>query len=214
MTRFLIALCTLTALASATTSMAGDMRQPLRLAAEDTGRPSLDPRFGSEPTLDRRGGAKPTTGLKLVKVSPAPARPEDPVVSSTHGDWQIRCDKAGGQCALMQSVVADDRAGVGLSVIVIKRPAGLAPFMRVLAPLGVMMPSGLGLGIDGRDLGRTGFIKCLPNGCIAEVEIDQTLISALGSGQVAIFEFSEAPKNAIGVPISLDGFKSGFDALP
>src|SRR5258707_9300809 len=46
------------------------------------------------------------------------------VVKSVHGDWQIRCDTPPGaqseQCALVQSVTAEDRPNVGLTVIVLK----------------------------------------------------------------------------------------------
>ena len=42
-------------------------------------------------------------------------------VKSVHKDWQIRCDTPPGakteQCALIQSVTAEDRANVGLTVI-------------------------------------------------------------------------------------------------
>ena len=45
-------------------------------------------------------------------------------VKSVHKDWQIRCDTPPGakaeQCALIQSVTAEDRANVGLTVIVLK----------------------------------------------------------------------------------------------
>src|ERR1700693_1878043 len=93
-------------------------------------------------------------------------------VKSVHKDWQIRCDTPPGakseQCALIQSVTAEGRANVGLTVIVLK-PADLKRrLMRVVAPLGVLLPSGLGLKIDQTDVGRAGFVRCLPNGCIAE----------------------------------------------
>ena len=69
-----------------------------------------------------------------------------------HGDWQIRCDTPPGaqaeQCALIQSVTAEDRANVGLTVIVLKTADQKSRLMRVLAPLGVLLPSGLGLKID------------------------------------------------------------------
>ena len=45
-------------------------------------------------------------------------------VRSVHGDWQIRCETPPGaqneQCALMQSVTAEDRPNLGLVVIVLK----------------------------------------------------------------------------------------------
>ncbi len=45
-------------------------------------------------------------------------------VKGTYGDWQIRCDTPAGaqseQCALIQSVVAEDRSNAGLTVIILK----------------------------------------------------------------------------------------------
>ena len=89
-------------------------------------------------------------------------------VRSVHGDWQIRCDTPPGaqgeQCALIQSVVAEDRSNAGLTVIVLKTADQKSKLMRVVAPLGVLLPSGLGLKLDNQDVGRAGFVRCLPNG--------------------------------------------------
>src|SRR6516225_2740526 len=93
-------------------------------------------------------------------------------VKSVHNDWQVRCDTPPGaqgeQCALIQSVTAEDRANVGLTVIVLKTADQKSRLMRVVAPMGVLLPSGLGLKIDQADVGRAGFVRCLPTGCVAE----------------------------------------------
>jgi invasion protein IalB len=73
------------------------------------------------------------------------------------------------QCALMQNVIADDRPEVGLSVVVLKTADQQARILRVLAPLGVLLPSGLGLNVDGKDIGRAYFVRCFSDGCYAEV---------------------------------------------
>jgi invasion protein IalB len=140
------------------------------------------------------------------------------VVRSVHADWQIRCDTPPGaqgeQCALMQSVTAEDRANVGLTVIVLKTADNKSRLMRVVAPMGVLLPSGLGLKIDNEDVGRAGFVRCLPNGCVAEVVMDQNLIKQLRSGQTATFIIFQTPEEGIGFPMSLKGFGEGFDKLP
>ena len=116
---------------------------------------------------------------------PGPASGQG-AVKSVHGDWQIRCDtppgSQGDQCALIQSVTAEDRANVGLTVIVLKTADQKSRLMRVVAPLGVLLPSGLGLKIDSADVGRAGFVRCLPNGCVAEVVMDDNLIKQLRAG--------------------------------
>ncbi|WP_306890382.1 invasion associated locus B family protein [Ancylobacter amanitiformis] len=140
------------------------------------------------------------------------------VVRSVHGEWQVRCDTPPGaqseQCVLLQSVQAEDRPNVGLTVIVLKTADQQSRLLRVLAPLGVLLPSGLGLKIDNADVGRAGFVRCVPNGCVAEVVMDDKLVSQLRSGQSATFIVFQTPEEGIGIPLSLKGFGEGFDALP
>jgi invasion protein IalB len=154
----------------------------------------------------------------LMLFTPAQQAFAQGAVKSVHKDWQIRCDTPPGakseQCALIQSVVAEDRANVGLTVIVLKTADAKSRLMRVVAPLGVLLPSGLGLKIDNDDIGRAGFVRCLPNGCIAEVVMDDNLIGKLRNGKQATFVIFQTPEEGIGFPMSLAGFGEGYDKLP
>jgi invasion protein IalB len=140
------------------------------------------------------------------------------VVKAQYGDWQMSCDTPPGasfeQCAIIQNVTAEDQPNVGLSVIVLKTADRQARLLRVLAPLGVLLPNGLGLNIDGVDMGRVAFVRCLPNGCVAEVVMDDTLLKTLSTGKNAIFVVFKTPEEGVGIPVSLAGFKDGFDKLP
>jgi invasion protein IalB len=140
------------------------------------------------------------------------------VVKAQHGDWQMSCDTPPGasfeQCAIIQNVTAEDQPNVGLSVIVLKTADGQARLLRVLAPLGVLLPNGLGLNVDGTDMGRVAFVRCLPNGCVAEVVMDDELLRILSEGTSAIFVVFKTPEEGIGIPVSLNGFADGFNELP
>src|SRR5262245_65773647 len=85
------------------------------------------------------------------------------VVKSVHNDWQIRCDTPPGaqdeQCALMQSVMAEDRLNVGLTVIVLKTADQKSRRMREAARMGVRLPSGLGSTIDQTAVGWAGSLR-------------------------------------------------------
>jgi invasion protein IalB len=139
-------------------------------------------------------------------------------VKSVHGDWQIRCDTPPGaqgeQCVLIQSVTAEDRPNIGLTVIILKTADKKSRIMRVIAPPGVLLPSGLGLKVDNAELGRAGFVRCVPNGCVAEVVMDDNLINKMRTGQSATFIIFQTPEEGIGFPISLKGLGEGFDKLP
>jgi invasion protein IalB len=161
------------------------------------------------------GGAAVLLAALTAASGPAAAQG---AVRSVHGDWQIRCDTPPGaqgeQCALMQSVMSDDRPNIGLTIIIL-RPAGTSVrLMRVLAPPGVLLPEALGLKIDDVSVGRAGFVRCLPNGCVAEVTMDEKLIKQMRDGHTATFIIFLTPEEGIGFPVSLRGFAEGFDQLP
>jgi invasion protein IalB len=154
----------------------------------------------------------------VIVLTPAGEAQAQGAVRSVHNDWQIRCDTPPGaqgeQCALIQSVTADDRPNIGLTVIILKTADKKTRLMRVIAPPGVLLPSGLGLKIDNTEVGRAGFVRCVPNGCVAEVIMDDNLIGKLRTGQSATFIIFQTPEEGIGFPISLKGFGEGFDKLP
>ena len=107
-------------------------------------------------TLGRSVRLAPVVLVAAMVLTPATHALAQGAVKSVHKDWQIRCDTPPGakteQCALIQSVTAEDRANVGLTVIVLKTADLKSRLMRVVAPLGVLLPSGLGLKIDNVDI--------------------------------------------------------------
>jgi len=153
-------------------------------------------------------------GLSLARL-PASAQG---VVKSVQGDWQVRCDTPPDAkaevCALMQSVTAEDRPNVGLTVIILKTADQKGLMMRVLAPLGVLLTEGLRLKIGQKLLGPTGFVYCIPNGCVAEFSMDEKLVTLLKSGQEANFIIFSKPEEGIGIPVSLAGLGQGLARLP
>lgn len=155
--------------------------------------------------------------LLLALASPGAAQAQG-AVKSKHGDWEMRCETPPGatreQCALLQSVAAEDRPNVNLVVIVLKTADGKSRLLRVVAPLGVLLPSGLGLKIDQTDIGRAGFVRCLPTGCVAEVVMEDKLLDQMKNGATATFIIFQTPEEGVGIPLALAGFKDGFEKLP
>jgi len=139
-------------------------------------------------------------------------------VTAKHGLWETRCETPPGasaqQCALVQSVVDQERPNITLVVIALKTADRKSRLLRVITPLGVLLPAGLSLRVDKEDLGRMNFVRCLPNGCVAEVFLDDKLLGKLESGSQVTFVLFETPEEGVGVPTPLAGFKDGFEALP
>jgi len=161
----------------------------------------------------------PPATPNVEQVTPGQTQPPAPgTVRSNHGAWSVVCDKPAGasteQCALMQNVIAEDRPEVGLSVVVLKTADRKSKILRVLAPLGVLLPNGLGLNVDGKDIGRAYFVRCFADGCYAEVVLEDELLKTFRSGAQATFIVFQTPEEGIGIPVDLKGFAEGYDALP
>jgi invasion protein IalB len=139
-------------------------------------------------------------------------------VRDKHGDWVTRCETPPGaaqeQCAIVLSVVDQDRPSLILVVIVLNTADRKARLMRVVAPLGVLLPPGVSLRIDNADAGRLSFLQCLPNGCVAQLAMDETLIAKLKTGKTATLGVFQTPEEGVGVQAPLAGFKEAYEQLP
>jgi invasion protein IalB len=132
--------------------------------------------------------------------------------------WETHCETPPGaaseQCAIVQSVVDDQRPNVSLVIIALKTADHKSRLLRVIAPLGALLPTGLDLKLDADDVGRMGFVRCLPNGCVAETLIDDKLLQHMESAQTMTLVLFQTPEEGIGVPAPMAGFKDAFDKLP
>jgi len=163
------------------------------------------------------------TGLLFMLATAAPGPAQGPsleaapaatgpgsIVKETHGAWQVSCRTPPGakeeKCALVQSVTAEDRPNVGLTVVFYKAIGEDKKLLRVVVPLGVLLPTGLGLKIDGQDVGNAPFLKCGKRGCVAEVVLQDEVINKMKTGKTAMFIIFDTPEAGIGIPVALQGF--------
>jgi invasion protein IalB len=163
--------------------------------------------------------------LGWAALAQGPQRPTTPVqtpsreaaVRGTFGAWRMLCEQLPGAqneiCALFQTVEAEDRPNTGLAVFAFRTADQRSNIMRVIAPLGVLLTGGLGLQIDDQNIGSTDFVRCWPTGCIAEARLSDELMTRLRAGRQARFIIFMTPEEGVGIPISLEGFAPGFDAL-
>ena len=101
---------------------------------------------------------------------------------------------------------------MGLTVYVQRFSDG-SRVLRIFAPVGVLLPPGLGLKIDGQDVGNAPFLRCHTFACYAQVFVDDALIDRLARGKQAIFIIFQTEEAGIGIPISLNGFSDAVKVL-
>ncbi|MET0483790.1 MAG: invasion associated locus B family protein [Aestuariivirgaceae bacterium] len=136
--------------------------------------------------------------------------------ASGKGDAAAKPDANGERpCGLVQSVRDEKRKNIGLTLVLLEgmQQGKKVTMMRVMAPIGVFLPTGVALEIDGAAVGRVPFTRCLPQVCVAFAEATPPTLEKLKKGGKANFIIYEAPGVGIRLPITLNGFSKGLGEL-
>jgi invasion protein IalB len=139
-------------------------------------------------------------------------------VKAMYGAWKLKCAQLSGakreKCALVQDLALEDRKNMFLTVIFLRSfEGGDRKILRVVAPLKMLLPTGLGLKVDGADVGHVPFIKCFHEGCVAEVVLGDELLSKFSNGRTASFIVFPTQEKGVGFPAPLAGFTEGIKSL-
>lgn len=138
-------------------------------------------------------------------------------IVATYGEWFVSCGvPPGGKnevCGVVQPVTAADRPGVGLTVLILKSPKGDRKVLRVVAPQGVLLPPGIDLHVDGKQIGSLPYMQCGKIGCMAQSDIKPDLEDMLKNGKQAVFVIHRFEEFGIGLPIELKGLTKALAKL-
>jgi invasion protein IalB len=179
---------------------------PVSALAQDQQPPPPGTAFGPR--------VKPGQAGQPAKPAAAPAAQ----AVATHGAWQIQCsaDKDGKKtCGMVQVTRSEKNPKVGLSLIIVRAKQGDKEviMMRVMAPIGVYLPTGVALEVDGAAVGRVPFTRCRPQICEALAEASPETLAKMKKGTAANFIVYEAPGLGVPMKISLEGFSAGLENL-
>ncbi len=171
--------------------------------------------------------AKKKFGPRLSnQATGQPAAPAAEIVA-THGAWKIQCEidqkastadgqpAAPRQCGMVQSGQNEKNPKAALTLVLIKTKQGdkFVTMMRVMAPIGVFLPTGVALEIDGAAVGRVPFTRCMPQVCMAFAEASPETLAKMKKGNEANFIIYEAPGLGLPMKMNLDGFSAALAEL-
>lgn len=149
-----------------------------------------------------------------------------PELVATHGAWAVQCQvqpaAAGAEagaaatrtCGMFQTAKSE-RQGASLILVVVKeqQDGKDVTMLRVMAPIGVYLPLGVALEIDGDAVGRVPFTRCMPQTCIAIAEASPPTLDRMKKGGIANFIIYEGPGSGMAMELSLKGFTAALDEL-
>ena len=182
----------------------------------------------SDPEAPAGAQLGPRAGKPAVPGQPAAGAPKVKTETvATHGAWIIQCSEieagtdqelpqGGKQCGMVQAAKSDKNEKLQISVIVnyLKGKDRAATFMRILAPIGVYLPTGIPVEIDGEALkNRMQFTRCMPRVCEAFGETSPDTLARFKKGSSAILFIYDRPGNGFPMKLSLEGFGAALAAL-
>lgn len=144
-----------------------------------------------------------------------------------HGAWSVQCTelppgvdeaqpKGGKSCGMVLIAKSEKNPNLAMSIVVSKIKQGdkSAVFMRVLAPIGVYLPTGIPIEIDGNALPKPmQFTRCNPRLCEGFGEASPDSLAKFKKGTDATFYIYDRPGNGYPMKVPLEGFGASLADL-
>lgn len=141
----------------------------------------------------------------------------------TYGDWGKACEEGpagedgkslGEVCYIFQNVTNKDNGKMVMQVRIGLASNSKQPVMIVTVPLGVLIPSGAALMMDGVDPIKLPFLACAPEGCTTVGQpLSDAMITAMKKGDKAQVRVALLNRKVLSLPVSLKGFTRATIAL-
>ena len=136
-------------------------------------------------------------------------------------DWFKECemvtDEKGEQieiCQISQTLIDKDSDQPMMKIAVGYVPDKDQPVAVITLPLGIFLPPGIELQIDGKGkVGRLPINTCLPSGCQAGVQLDEDFVSRMKQGNQMTVTFGNPQGKGVAAPVSLKGFTAGLASV-
>lgn len=131
--------------------------------------------------------------------------------------WGAQCSSSSRgevlECSMEQRLVLEG-SGQFLARLVIKQHAPAnAPVLMIHVPLGVSIPTGLRVGVDGEPGQSLGYQTCDAAGCYAGDVLSNSMLDALKKGKTLSVAFENSARRPIKLDFSLLGFTKTFEKI-
>jgi invasion protein IalB len=206
--------------------------------SQKSNKPAFGPRVQKAPSQKGRPAAPPPETVatfddwKVQCETPRPrkagasADPESESGSGASGksdseaiappaELPAATDKPKRVCGMTQTTRSEKVPQIGLSLFIARARQGdkIQTQMRLLAPIGVYLPTGVALEIDGDAVNRVPFSRCLPQFCVALAEASPETLEKMIKGETANFIVYQGPGAGLPLKITLKGFGKALEVL-
>jgi invasion protein IalB len=131
--------------------------------------------------------------------------------------WSSQCSAAGRSetldCTVAQRLFVEE-TGQLIGSLTIRMPGATRdPIMMIQIPLGLFLPAGVSIDVDGKNRQRFELQTCDANGCYVGSPVPDDLLAGMLTGQRLNIEFQNLNERRISLQVPLTGFKAAYDKI-
>ena len=166
-----------------------------------------------------QGEPPPASEAEAPPPGEAEAPPALDLTERQFQDWVLRCGRSeqGPEVCEMQQQTTDSEGRTIMAVAVGTVPGTSDVGLLIILPLGILLPPGVSLQIDGGAEVPLEVERCERQGCRIEKLVEPALLNRLKGGREAKVFFEaydpEGELQRLGVPISLLGFTAALSEI-
>jgi invasion protein IalB len=163
-----------------------------------------------------------TAGGAAAQQGPKPATDEFAVRGQRearaikYGDWEKVCFKPGGARTVCRTTIAGrfETGQIAVRLYVVEREGDSTARLQLFLPVGLYIPAGAKLTVDGGSANKVPFTWCLTNTCIAAEPAGPNLLREMENGRNLTVEVVDTNMLAVTTSLPLDRFAAVRTGAP
>lgn len=130
--------------------------------------------------------------------------------------WITKCDEQeeGSACTVEHTILVAKTRQRLVTVTFKIEPDATLPALMIQLPLGLFLPDGMELQIDGKDSQHLPIQTCNAKGCYAGSTVSREMLTSLMAGEGLTVTFRNLAKKVMTVPVPLAGFGPAYQKVP
>lgn len=195
-------------------------------------------------TKPKAPAAKPAQ--KPAQAAPAAAAPTEaatadvpslkgsvvPPLSNSQPEWVKLCQtdpQSKTEICLIRRDLRSETGQTIMTAIVMQNTTEKKQILRLVMPVGGLIPNGIALYLDNAAFATGKYIVCSPEGCLVEIQIDDNQLAALRKAKMLAIVFKAPPQDQaaaeaaaqagklsqdVQLPLSTEGLATTIDGKP
>ncbi|MDQ0392943.1 invasion associated locus B family protein [Labrys monachus] len=139
-----------------------------------------------------------------------------PPLSSSQPEWIKVCQndqQTKKEVCLTNRALRSETGQTLMTAVVVQLTSDKKQILRMILPVGVLIPNGAGIFLDNAHYLSGKFLVCTPEGCLVQIELSDAELAALRKAHTMSVAL-KTPNQQVVLPLSVDGLAKALDNPP